>query len=143
MKKIFSIIVISICLFFISCQVHETVIPSENLSYIKDSTKYNQIISGSNIGEIFKLNSSERNGQYLNLSVSYSGGCKTHNFSVFWNGIFTYSNPLRATILITHDANYDNCESYLTEVLTLDLKQLFGSAYSDSIEIMIVNGYIK
>lgn len=52
----------------------------------------------------------------LRLTVSYSGGCKTHRF--------TLASRLTATgadVWATHDANEDACEAYVTETLTLNL----------------------
>jgi len=143
MKKIFVILTFLITILLISCQVNETPIPSENLVYISDTVKYNEVVLGSNIGDNFSLNSTSREGQYLSVNVSYSGGCKNHDFNILWNEAISKSNPPSTTILITHDANDDNCESYLTEIVIIDLKELFGSEYSDSLNVMIVNGYLK
>ena len=74
-------------------------------------------------------------GDTLQLTVSYSGGCKEHEFKlVAWN-YFLESNPVQAHVLLAHNANGDLCRGWITEVLHFDLsplKQVYQQLYSDA-----------
>jgi len=75
-------------------------------------------------GAPYTINSIERNGNILLVEVSYSGGCKPHEFSAVWDGIALFTNPPIIPVILKHDANGDACEAYLTETLEIDLSTL-------------------
>ena len=52
----------------------------------------------------------------LQVTVQYSGGCKTHRFDVRYQIAGDTTE-----IWLEHDANGDGCEAYLTEPLTLSI----------------------
>ncbi|MCD6597579.1 MAG: hypothetical protein J7L04_07830 [Bacteroidales bacterium] len=56
----------------------------------------------------------------LKLSVSYSGGCKSHIFQLT---ILPTMGPLN-TLSLCHEANNDLCEAWITEKITFDLREL-------------------
>ena len=61
----------------------------------------------------------------LTLNVSYSGGCKAHNFTlVVTSRVFRESNPAELQAIIAHNANGDTCEAYPTETYHFDLSPL-------------------
>ena len=74
-------------------------------------------------------------GDTLQLTVSYSGGCEEHEFKlVAWN-YFLESNPVQAHVLLAHNANGDLCRGWIKEVLHFDLsplKQAYQRLYSDA-----------
>lgn len=68
----------------------------------------------------------------LTLTVSYSGGCKTHDFTLVTDGSFMESDPVQLAVILTHDANDDPCEAYLTGPYVFDLasiRTLYQEAY--------------
>ena len=68
------------------------------------------------------LNSASVTEDRLDISVSYSGGCQTHRIGICWSGTFdTGMTPALTTGVVTHDANNDFCEAYITESLSFDL----------------------
>ncbi len=70
------------------------------------------------------ISKAEIEGRYLKLTVSYSGGCKEHDFALFgWSG-FAKSDPPQADVFLSHNANSDLCEAYITEVIIFDLLPL-------------------
>jgi hypothetical protein len=86
-----------------------------------------------NTGDLFKINSAKRTKDLLELSISYSGGCKQHTFEVIWDGVVYTDNPCQINLLIIHNANTDNCEALITESLSINLKELIGDIdYKDS-----------
>ena len=70
----------------------------------------------------------------LTLTVSYGGGCETHDFTLVASGVFMESYPVQLGVSLTHDANGDMCEAYLTAEYEFDLtpiKTLYQEAYRE------------
>ena len=68
----------------------------------------------------------------LTLTVSYSGGCEIHDFTLVTDGSFMESDPVQLVVTLTHDANDDPCEAYPTDIYAFDLtplKTLYQEAY--------------
>ena len=57
----------------------------------------------------------------LTLAVSYSGGCKRHDFTLVADSRLQKSDPVRLVMHLAHDANGDTCEAYPTESYRFDL----------------------
>ena len=71
----------------------------------------------------------------LRLTVSYSGGCEPHEFTLVTSGTFLESSPVRLPISVAHNANDDPCEAYPTEDYYFDLtgiKALYQEAYQQA-----------
>jgi hypothetical protein len=63
-------------------------------------------------------------GDTLVLTVSWSGGCKTHTFKLF-SGYYLYlSMPPQIDLFPYHDGNGDDCEALLHDTLFFDLKPI-------------------
>lgn len=80
----------------------------------------------------YTLNNVTITGDTLKLNVSYTGGCKTHQFTLVTSGSFLESSPVQLVISIAHNANDDPCEAYPTEDYHFDLnpiKTLYQEAY--------------
>lgn len=60
----------------------------------------------------------------LTLTVSYSGGCKIHDFTLVTDGSFMGSDPVRLVVALTHDDNDDACEAYPTGHYVFDLTSI-------------------
>ncbi|MXZ12882.1 MAG: hypothetical protein F4Y78_02535 [Candidatus Dadabacteria bacterium] len=69
----------------------------------------------------------------LTLTVSYSGGCKRHYFTIVADDEFLpISDSVRLDTSLAHDANDDRCEAYLTAEYEFDLtpiKTLYQETY--------------
>lgn len=59
-------------------------------------------------------------GDILTLSVSYGGGCGTHDFVSCWSGVFAESNPVQTDLEVVHFAD-DPCEAIEAQDVQLDL----------------------
>lgn len=93
-------------------------------------------------GDSFKINSAKRIKDILEVSISYSGGCKQHTFEVIWDGIVYTDPPCFINFIITHNANTDSCEALITETLFINLKDLIGdNEYKDSCDYNIFTSY--
>ena len=69
----------------------------------------------------YVLNSATITGDTLTVSVSYSGGCRTHVFTLVIAASFVGSSPVRLPAVLRHDANGDTCEAFPTESYAFDL----------------------
>jgi hypothetical protein len=73
----------------------------------------------------FNVNSVKVIGDSIHLSVSYSGGCMYHEFTlgVVWPECGTPPVP-PPLLYLCHNGNDDPCEAYPTETITFDLSLL-------------------
>jgi len=63
-------------------------------------------------------------GGVLEVDVTYSGGCTTHDLdAVAWTP-WTDSTPVQVGIAVTHDAHGDSCEAAVQRTLLFDLEAL-------------------
>ena len=72
-------------------------------------------------------------GNILTIKVSYSGGCKDHEFELVGNKMITKSLPPKRGIFLYHNGNGDHCREHVTEELQFDITVF---AYLDQ-EILI------
>jgi hypothetical protein len=80
----------------------------------------------------------EINHDCLAIYVSYSGGCKVHDFMLFEDLTLT---PL--TFVLSHDAHGDACEAYINTILLYDLRR-FQDPQKQSIDFTLsAIGYQK
>lgn len=82
--------------------------------------------------DAYTLNSATITEDTLNISVSYSGGCEEHVFTLVVSEGFLESFPVQLPVSIAHDANNDTCEAYPTENYRFDLtpiKTMYQNAY--------------
>lgn len=104
-------------------------------------TNGNQLIFVDNLNAVkkhvddnTKLNQAKVDGDLLKSSILYSGGCQPHKFKILGLKDFAESNPPQAAIYISHDANKDGYETYLTEEVAFDiapLRERYTSIYQD------------
>ena len=80
----------------------------------------------------YALNSAAITDDTLNISVSYSGGCEDHQFTLVVSDTFLESFPVQLHASIAHNANGDTCEAYPTDNYRFDLtaiKKMYQTAY--------------
>ena len=80
----------------------------------------------------YVLNSAAIAGDTLTASVSYSGGCRTHVFTLVVGASFVESSPVSLPADLRHDGNGDSCEAFPTESYAFDLtvvKTRYRDAY--------------
>lgn len=86
--------------------------------------------------------SGEINSDILGLVVRYGGGCKDHDFELYWDGLFMDSEPPQVRLQLSHNANNDLCRALLTEKLFFNLspiKERFLKTESLPPALIIVN----
>lgn len=69
----------------------------------------------------YKVNSAAIDGDRLTISVSFSGGCRRHDFTLVVSPTFRESDPVQLPAVLAHEANGDTCEAYPTESHVFDL----------------------
>jgi hypothetical protein len=80
--------------------------------------------------DIYFITTSRVEKSNLFLSVTYSGGCKEHNFElVAWNYFIMKPNEIQADILLSHDSNSDSCKAIIKKELCFDLSPLNSEYY--------------
>ena len=74
----------------------------------------------------FSLDSVDVSEDELRLRVSYSGGCEKHEFAVWWSGEFARGDAgeIVVDLRISHDANNDTCEAFLSTELRVDVSSI-------------------
>jgi hypothetical protein len=72
----------------------------------------------------FVVDSAFIDGDLLRLRVSYRGGCKEHDFTLYSTGPATETYPPSTETYLSHDARADTCRESLQEELTFDLSPL-------------------
>ncbi|MFX1535532.1 MAG: hypothetical protein ACFFDI_15000 [Promethearchaeota archaeon] len=88
------------------------------------------------------ISSIELNNDILNAKVSFSGGCKGHNFALIASRGFMESDPVQINVLLSHDAHNDLCEAWITEDLAFDLsplKEAWQQAYQQTSGTIIIH----
>ena len=83
-------------------------------------------------GDSYELLDLDVDGDMLNLSVAYSGGCATHEFRLCWSGDFSDAAvvPVEATLELRHKSNGDACLAYPTEALQVPITDI-ADAYRE------------
>ena len=90
----------------------------------------------------FALNSAMIDGDTLEISVSYSGGCEAHKFTLIVSDQFLESFPVQLNVSLAHNAMGDTCEAYPTENYNFDLtpiKTMYQNAYRQDTGTIVLN----
>lgn len=77
----------------------------------------------------------------LITDISYSGGCKEHEFTLVISKYFNKTYPVQVEAFISHNNNGDICEAFLNEEIVfslLPLRDLYRNAYGDNGEIILI-----
>lgn len=81
----------------------------------------------------FHLNTAAVDGDSLAVEVSYSGGCREHEFELALDDAFMESDPVQLNLTLIHHANDDPCQRWVTEPRRFDLspvKVRFQATYN-------------
>ena len=90
----------------------EPVLPESNV-VVADGRDYGN--------DRYSINSAALDGDLLSVSVSFSGGCRSHVFTLVISPSFLESDPVQLPAVLAHEANGDPCEAYPTETRVFDL----------------------
>ncbi|NQV71590.1 hypothetical protein HQ496_00605 [bacterium] len=131
--RLFALIV-GVCALFTACD-------SESLQEDSNATRVQFVHQWDGPTPVAKdavdLNSAQFSGDKLSLSVSYSGGCSEHSFTLYSSSVNIQIYPPVVTTWLVHDGNGDLCEAYLTETIEFDVKDLIAD-YSSLFFVHVV-----
>ena len=152
--KIALIYVLTLSIFIIGCQRLNDQMqtePDDGLSVVVDGVNPGEIVytGAVFIGDAadrfgtdeYALNSATITDDTLKVSVSYSGGCEEHEFTLVVSETFLESFPVQLHAYIAHDANGDTCEAYPTDNYHFDLtpiKTMYQNAYQQEAGTIIL-----
>ncbi|MEY3443203.1 MAG: hypothetical protein RLZZ519_1484 [Bacteroidota bacterium] len=63
-------------------------------------------------------------GECLRMTFEFAGGCKEHDFDLYWNGEWDRTTPPVAHFYVSHDAHGDACEAIKVEKRGFVLEQV-------------------
>ena len=93
------------------------------------------------LNDPYQLDSMSIDGDVVNVSISYSGGCQVHDFELLMTpSAFFESHPRQANLYLRHDDRDDPCDASLSGVLSFDLRpiaHLYELAYGEPDPIII------
>lgn len=99
-----------------------------NFKFYTDSNLFYKSQSTRTIGkDPFTINEVRSDNEKIIIYVSYSGGCKEHNFDVVWDGVVDLSPPGKLNLIIKHNANEDSCEALIDDKIELNLNTYFNN----------------
>lgn len=78
----------------------------------------------------------------LFLEVHFSGGCEDHDFGLIAFNYWLESHPVRAGVLLSHDAHGDLCEAAIQNTIAFDLtpaRDAFRETYNTSDGQIVLN----
>lgn len=145
MKKYIPILITLLVILAVSCDKGKND-TNDNVSGVmltKSPSRYIDVKSNPSAenSDPFELGEIVINGDNVEITVSYSGGCQPHSFEIIWDETISLSNPPGINILITHDANGDNCEAYITETISFPLDSLYAGAGAGEVAIGGFSGW--
>lgn len=122
---LFSVILLSIAL--LTCNRDKTL-----MSPLLSSSDQVQLLwnfAASNRADLekdaFRIGAVKLSGDTLKITVGFGGGCRAHEFFLFCNASAIYeSNPPQVDLYLSHNANGDMCDAYLTETRSFELTSL-------------------
>ena len=83
----------------------------------------------------FTIKTARIEGEVLIIEVSYSGGCKEHDFQLFTDGMLMKSLPPKQTFFLKHASNADFCKKMVHDTLRYDLS---GISAGNAKELKII-----
>lgn len=85
----------------------------------------------------YTFEDTQTDGDILQINLSYSGGCEEHTFTLVAYNFFMESFPIQAAIVLSHNAQDDPCEAFITQTLLFDLtplKEAYLKQYPDDLQ---------
>lgn len=87
------------------------------------------------------INAADVEGDTLQLSVAYGGGCREHRFTLLAETGWMESYPVQVRSRLAHDAEGDACKALLSRVLRIDLSPLkaaYQASYQSATGVIII-----
>lgn len=104
--------------YFKNCTVAESVTNAKPVAILTPEIKADLF------NDAFQVESLSVQGNILIMKVIYSGGCKTHEFSLYAHREIGESIPPVLFLTVSHNANNDMCKALLRETINFDLSSI-------------------
>lgn len=75
-------------------------------------------------GALYTVDSIKINEDVLSVFVNYSGGCESHSFELYSNGMYAKSMPPQLSLCLKHTSNNDNCRELILKELKFNVANL-------------------
>jgi len=103
-------------------------------------TPFNHAIPGKLPKDPFILDSLAINGDCLDLTVHYGGGCEIHEFQLTELPAYGASSyGMLPVLLLSHDANNDMCEAWIQDYTSFNLSELQNQEADSTLFILSLN----
>lgn len=126
---------------FFSCSKKANEVMQQTSSSLTRELIIKQDVVISETGNPYAIDSVKINKDTLSVFVNYTGGCKEHNFDLFFNGKYAKSYPLKATLCLKHNANEDKCKKLVMQELKFIITSLKESS-TQTLTLIIGTNYI-
>jgi len=121
--KIINFVIVIISLFFVFQCTTNNILQNEYLSSDgivlgdKENTESLKF-------DHYNLNDIKIVGDSIKINISYSGGCREHEFKLIAQNCFEEDDSPKAKLVLSHNSNSDPCERYITEEHSFNLLPL-------------------
>ena len=134
------LIISSLAILLISCANTKNI-------YIKKDKKEEHICNKAELGKYPSQSNKvdildvKISGNVMTLKIGYAGDCKNHEFSIIGSQMISKSLPPIRNIQLIHNSNNDNCKSYVSHNLDIDISNLAYKKVNGSAIILKLNGW--
>lgn len=113
-----------LCLFFILGCARKNNASEANLDNLENTVLTAVLGDHTEKGDAITIREVKLTGNVLVLSVTYSGGCDKHVFSLVGSTFISKSLPPRRALSLIHKAQGDQCKKAVMEDLRFDISEL-------------------
>ena len=125
--KIHLPVVIILCLSFFGCNEKEEIVLPNNCPEI--ITIYSDSLW---VNDYYIINEASLNEDgLLNINISHSGGCEEHDYQLLQDPLFCGTPPIYISMKLSHNANGDLCEAWITKDLCFDISSIYSEENED------------
>lgn len=72
----------------------------------------------------FTINKISISDNIMTINLSFSGGCKEHDFQLIGSEMVMKSYPAKRPVVLLHHSNGDECEKLITKEIQFDISNL-------------------
>ena len=127
MKLFFITIAFSSLFFLCACSTKKNLkapLVTNTETEMKEQYPQAEIGPFSKKNDSFKIIHATIRGNFMEIEVSYSGGCDMHEFRLIGNQSLSKSVPPLRNIQLVHNAKNDACKKLITEKVTFSISNL-------------------
>jgi hypothetical protein len=77
----------------------------------------------------------------MQVTISYSGGCKQHDFEAYGSTTIAKSDPAIRNMVLIHKANEDSCMHSLTRKINFNIEEMSYKKEKNSAIYLTIDGW--